>query len=62
MIKALNVERRERGGGAIFYICPNIENTERVFDSFKNDRMYTHLEVYCSTVKQPETKMEVIAQ
>lgn len=46
MIKMLNIDKRERGGGAIMWLCPNV-NAHRVEDGFKGDKMYTHLEIYC---------------
>ena len=42
LIKVLNVDRKENGGGKFLYLCPNIA-CERVRDAFD----YTHLEVYC---------------
>lgn len=44
LIKTLNVDKRERGGGRFMWICGNITNYARVKDDAFD---YTHLEVYC---------------
>jgi len=43
LIKMLNVDRRENGGGSFIWVCGNV-NTERVRDVFD----YTHLEIRCT--------------
>jgi predicted nucleic acid-binding Zn-ribbon protein len=43
LVKMLNVDKSENGGGKSLYVCPNIE-CSRVRDAFD----YTHLEIYCT--------------
>jgi len=54
LVKVLNFDKREGGGGRFIWICENIACT-RVKDSFD----YTHLEIYCFQIKQPQAKAEV---
>jgi RNase P subunit RPR2 len=51
LVKMLNLDKRERGGGRFIWVCANIE-CERVRDAFD----YSHLEVYC----KPQAKAETV--
>jgi len=51
LVKLLNIDKRERGGGRFLWICPNISNVERVRDTFD----YSHLEIYCVYVSSMST-------
>jgi len=50
LLKMVNVDKKERGGGRFVWVCGNITNYARVKDAFD----YTHLEVYCAQTKAKE--------
>jgi RNase P subunit RPR2 len=47
MLELLNVDRRERGGGRTIFICTQVGEQIRVPDGLKDDKLYTHVEIYC---------------
>ena len=49
LVKMLNVDKKERGGGRFMWICENID-CAWVKDAFD----YTHLEIYCAQPQQKE--------